>query len=329
MDALAEGRQEVVPTLTHELAVRAGRDFDSFIRSREFLEYHGQLTGLVEAHRVALPGVKSIQDSLVWGISSFTNYAAELEVFDYLEHTVSPDPTDPVLLDRLKYYIDEPDADYLRDFISDLTGTSGRKWRADDFVLNPPRNDVRDGWDDDDEEEEEPSDPGEVNLSRLISEFVGYVHREEGVPFPLTNMVKQDLCSYFPRRQAGDLDPRPSMLEQAVNPRKRFPKPPRPAHPLCPDRVTLDACIAGMMGFMSGRYHTAAALFQAMPAWLRFLESRRLIDADLRQKVANSLLPLHTTFLKGLQDFTDDPTLYRRQQTWPADAQRGPHEPST
>ncbi len=328
LDALAEGRQEVVPSLTQELAIRAGRDLDSFVRSREYLEYHGQLSVLMEAHRVALPGVKSIQDSLVWGLSSFTNYAANLEIFDHLERSSSPDPTDPVLLKRIKYYVDQPDVEYLRDFIGDLTGTSGREWRADDFVLSLPRNDVRDGWDDDEEdkdEEEEPSSPGEVNLSRLISEFVGY-WRREGAPFPLGNMVREELYSYFLRRHAGDLDPRPSMFEQAANPRKRLPKPPRPAHPLCPDRVTLEVCLAGLMGFMSGKYHTAAALFQAMPAWLRFLESRRLIDSELRKKVTNGLLPLHITLLKGLQDFTDDPTLYLRQQAWPGDAAREPRD---
>ena len=59
-----------------------------------------------------------------------------------------------------------------------------------------------------------------------------------------------------------------------MHPNRKLPKPPRPAHPLCPERVTLDVHLAGMMGMMSGLYHTAAALFQAMPAWLRFLESR-------------------------------------------------------
>ena len=33
------------------------------------------------------------------------------------------------------------------------------------------------------EEERETPDPGAINLSRLISEFVGYLRREEGVPF--------------------------------------------------------------------------------------------------------------------------------------------------
>ena len=49
------------------------------------------------------------------------------------------------------------------------------------------------------------------------------------------------------------------------------------------------------MGMMSGLYYSAAALFQAIPAWLRFLESLRLIDAGTSGKVTAELLPLHAT----------------------------------
>jgi hypothetical protein len=63
-----------------------------------------------------------------------------------------------------------------------------------------------------------------------------------------------------------------------------------------------------------------------MPAWLRFLESRRLIDAATRKKVAEELLPLHATLLRHWEQYTDDPTLYRQGKAWPADAARGPAE---
>src|SRR5438874_2459653 len=125
------------------------------------------------------------------------------------------------------------------------------------------------------------------------------------------------------RRHEGDLDPRPSMLEQALHPKRKLPKPPGSVHPLCPERVTLDVHLAGMMGMMNELYHSAAALFQAMPAWLRFLESRRLIDAGTRGKVAEELLPLHSTLLGIWEKYSDDPILYRQGQAWPEDAAKG------
>ena len=128
--------------------------------------------------------------------------------------------------------------------------------------------------------------------------------------------MRHELYRYFMLRNEGDLDPRPSMLEQAMHPQRKLPKPPRPAHPLCPERVTLDVHLAALMGMMSGLYHSAAALFQAIPAWLRFLESRRLIDAGTSRKVVNDLLPLHATLLRIWERHTDDPVLYRQGQEW-------------
>jgi hypothetical protein len=313
-DALAESRQEVIPSLARALAARAGRDIDIFNHASFRLGYHGQLPVLVEALRIAWPFVKSSDNVVPWGITEFAEKGVNHEIFDYLEHASTPDADDAALLDRIHFFIEEPRENYLREFIRDLTGTSGQEWHVNDFALRPPPKRSRDDWDDEEPQERTP-DPGAINLSRLISEFVGYLRREEGVPFPRGELVRQELYRYFLRRHRGGLDPRPSMLEQMMHPNRKLPKPPRPAHPLCPERVTLDVHLAGMMGMMSGLYHSAAALFQAMPAWLRFLESRRLIDAGTREKVIAELLPLHATLLR-IWEQPDDPLLYRQGQAW-------------
>ena len=315
LDALAESRQEVVPSLAWELATHAGRDIDTFNRARDALGYHGQLSVLVEALRIAWPVVKSSDNVVPWGISEFAEKGVNHEIFEYLEHTAFPDPADAALLARVQFFVEEPHEHYLREFIGDLTGKSGREWQADDFALRPSRKESREDWGAEQEERQAP-DQGAINLSRLISAFVGYLRREEGVPFPRGELVRQELYRYFVRRNEGDLDPRPSMLEQALHPKRKLPKPPRPAHPLCPERVTLDVHLGGMMGVMNGLYHSAAALFQAIPAWLRFLESRRLIDSGTSRKVVAELLPLHATLLRIWEQYTDDPLLYRQGQAW-------------
>jgi hypothetical protein len=316
-DALADGRQEVVPTLARELAALAGRDIDMFNRGSEALSYHGQLDILVEALRIAWPLVKSSDNVVPWGVSNFAERGFRHEIYDYLEHTAAPDPNDAVLLDRVRFFVENPREGYLPGFIGDLTGTSGREWQADDFALRPPRKRGRDEWDSEEEESPTPNQ-GAINLGRLISEFVGYLRREEGIPFSRGEMVRQELFRYFLRRNEGELDPSPSMLEQIAHPNRKLPKPPRPAHPLCPERVTLDVHLAGLMDFMSMQYYTGAALFQAMPAWLRFLESRGLIDAATSMKVMAALLPLHASLLRIWLQYTDDPILSRQGQAWPA-----------
>ena len=322
-DALAENRLDAIASPTRELAARAGADIDVFNRVVEALAYHGQLSLLVEAFRIALPGVNASNNIVPWGISEFLNRAADYEIFNYLEHASSPEPTDPVLLDRVKFFFEDPREDYLSEFLGDLRGKSGREWRVDDFDLRSSRKRDRDEWDDD-AEAPLAQDTETPNLLRLINEFFGYLRREEGVPFPRGQLVRNHLYRYFLDRHQGELDPRPSMLEQAMNPRHKLPKPPRPAHPLCPERVTLDVYLGGLMGFLSNLVYPAAAVFQAMPAWLRFLESRRLIDANMRQKVANELLPLHATLTKYWRSCQDDPSLAREGEAWPADAAKGP-----
>jgi hypothetical protein len=74
------------------------------------------------------------------------------------------------------------------------------------------------------------------------------------------------------------------------------------------------------LSFDTGLAHRAAAVFHAKPTWLRFLESRRLIDADVRRKV----LPLHAKLAKFWEWYTEDPTLDRQSQAWPAYAAKGP-----
>ncbi|HSZ59674.1 MAG TPA: SEC-C metal-binding domain-containing protein [Tepidisphaeraceae bacterium] len=318
LDALAENRQEVVPSLARELARNAGRDIDTFNRAADALGYHGQLDVLVEALRVAWPLVKSSDNVVPWGVSEFAERGADHEVFSYLENTASPDPADAVLLDRVGFYVEELREGYLREFIDDLTGKSGRRWQADDFALKPPRKQRRkDG--DAEHDQSQAQGAGAMNLHRLICEFVGYLRREQGAPFPRGKLVSQELYRYFLRRNEGELDPRLSMLAQAIGSKRKLPKPPRPAHPLCPERITLDVYLSGMLGMLSQRHHPAAALFQAIPAWLRFLESRRLIDADTSRKVAAELRPLHDTLQRIWKQHTEDPNLYRQGQAWPAD----------
>jgi SEC-C motif len=327
LDALAENRLEVVAPLSNELAARAGDQIDIFNRTVEALAYHGQLPALVSAFRIARSGVKSSTNITGWAVAEFNNRGIEYEIFDYLENIGTPVPDDLAFLEPIRQYVDEPRQEYLSELIKDLAGTSGREWQADDFALRPRRQRSRDEWDEDDDDEGAPeADPAARNLSRLTIEFVGYLRREEGVSFPRGRLAAHELYSYFIDRHHGRLDPRPSMLEQMTQPNKRLPKPPRPAHPLCPERVTLEAFLAKMLGPFSMQVHVIAAVFQAMPAWLRFLESRRMIDADLRRKVASELSPLHTALSPVLQTQQDDPTLARQQELWPADAAKEPAE---
>ena len=64
--------------------------------------------------------------------------ACDYEIYDYLERTDSPDPADPVLLDRVRYFPSKSRAaSTLSEFINELTEVSEREWRVDEFALRP------------------------------------------------------------------------------------------------------------------------------------------------------------------------------------------------
>ena len=224
--------------------------------------------------RIAWPYVQESSDVLPWGISEFGETGAHYEIYNYLEHTPSADPRDPGLLDRIRFFVAEPDLDHLPEHIGDLAGQATPTWTLDDFTLQPVRKNRRDEWDDDEDERDDPPDPGAQNLARLISQFVGYLRREEGIPYPKGQLIRGQLYGYFIGRHEGDLNPGLSLVEQAMNPKKKLPPRPKPSHLLCPDRVTFEVHLARLVGFMNGLYHTATALFELVPAWLRFLEAR-------------------------------------------------------
>jgi hypothetical protein len=224
--------------------------------------------------------------------------------------------------DRIRFFIADPDVDQLTEHIGDLAGQSPPTWTLADFTFRPVRKNRRNEWDVEDDEREKSPDAGAKNLSRLIAQFVGYLRREEGVPYPKGELIRDQLFSYFVRRHAGNLDPRPSMLEHAINPRKKLPRPPRPSHLLCPERVTFDVHLARLLGFMNSQYHMAIALFELVPAWLRFLEARGLIDAGQHAKSLEEMRPLRATLLRVTELHRDDPALLQALQNWPAQPEK-------
>src|SRR6266851_4037475 len=263
--------------------------------------------------RIGWPLVRESDNIMGWGIGEFCEAGAAYEMYAYLERASSPDPSDGDLLERIRYFVEDPRLEYVAEFIGDVSGNVDGAWTVADFFLSPPKNHRRRReWDDeDDEQNEAPQDRGSQNLFRLITQFVGYLRSVEQVPYPRGELIRHALHRYFIERHRGDLNPRPSMLEQAIHPKKKLPPPPKPSHPLCPERVTFDVCIGQMFGFMSAQHQKAAALFEVIPAWLRFLQSKKLVDDEQRARTLEELRPLHASVLKLMEDYTEDPTLYR------------------
>jgi hypothetical protein len=262
--------------------------------------------------RTAWPLIKGADDILEWAVSDYAEKGAQYELFAYLGSTPAPDIHDPTLLERLAFYFEQPNLEYLTRYLDQVTGKTSRAWTLSDFEIRPRRRGAR-------EEPNEGPDLGRQHLADLSNEFLGHVHRKEGVSYTRGELARVSLVEYLVQRQEGELEPRGDSFA--------FPRhqPRKPAHVLCPDRGTLDRYLASLVEFLSGRQHQAAALFELVPAWLRFLESRQLLTREQRLHTLQELRPLHgdlRPLYKGYEH--TDPTLFRRFEAWDKEAEKEP-----
>jgi hypothetical protein len=198
----------------------------------------------------------------------------------------------------------------------------------DDFKLAPPKRRSRDDWDGEAEEEEvkeaRKPDSARINLYDLTLQFVNYAHRIEDVAWTKANLASGEIFNFIVRRNAGELEYRESMLDSSLRsvgqkrgPIKKFR---RYEHLLCPDRERLDTFLAGNLQLLNHQPHKVAATMELIPAWMRFLETQRLLDAILRKETLESLKPLTGYLLKPFDTLrSSDPTLHEAIKRWSED----------
>src|SRR6266542_3582883 len=329
LNALVMKRPEQVHSLALDLAALAGDKIDTWNPVESRLAYHGYLNTLVEAMRLAWPEVRSSDKIVSWGIDGFSERAIQYEMLNYIAQTPAPKRDDPALLERLRFFAgDNLDVDRALAIVGYLSGQTERQWGMDDFKLAPPKRRSRDDWDDDEEEEASKPDPARVNLYDLTHQFVNYAHRVEGVAYTKANLASHEIFSFIVRRNAGELEYRESMLDSALRSaglkRERIKKYKRYERLLCPDRERLDQFLAGKLQHLNYQPHKVAAMAELVPAWMRFLETRGLVDAELRKETLDSLKPLAGNLLEIFDTLHGDPALREAIKRWPEDADKEP-----
>lgn len=293
--ALAAGRTEILPALANALSETAGRDIDSFCNAADQLAYHGQLSPLADALSIAWPRVKKSDDVIFWAIDKFAELAGTYAVFDALEQGIAQGDIEAELKKRIEVY-HAVDAEALARYIKYLTGNAEKSWTSDEFDFLTRHAAV--------------SDHDAENVYLLSVEFLGYLHREEGMPFSKGELGRQQLQHYLMERHAGKLKSSDNSMPSARHKDKAKPK--RAAsladHGLYPDCKTLERYLIGHLNFINPQYYKAAVLMELIPAWFRFLESRRLIDQPPKE-LLHCLQGLAEQLLKVYGMNRVDPTL--------------------
>jgi len=301
---VARGRFDEIAPLAREIAACAGRDIDIFNLTLDALAYHCDLSTLVEMMRIGWPGVRESADILPWGVDEFAYRACRYEMLSYCVQAASPRPDDPGLIERLEFYEESVNQDFVAAFIESVAG----------LVHQEPI-------------------PGKASAawcSRVCLEFLGHLIREERMSPGKAELGSGNLSRYLVQRVDGQLEHSPPLYDPGKRPQKRKGKARRtqrrPVHILCPDAKTFEPFLADHMHFLSARYHTVAATMEVIPTWLRFLELRQMVDSQEHLSTLRGLACLHADLLKLWKKYSDDPSLHEAAvQAWQV-PQRSPRE---
>ena len=69
--------------------------------------------------------------------------------------------------------------------------------------------------------------------------------------------------------------------------------------------------LGGLLHFVNPQHYKVAATFELVPAWLRFLESRRLLEAERRKAALNEVSELYSSLSELFETYRDDSALYK------------------
>lgn len=324
-NAVIAGRFERIPAFMNELATRAGKDIDIFDMVVNQLAYHNRLATLIDAMYIGWPEVNHSGEIVPWGVDEFADQAVKFLVFDYIERHPAAIAGDAELFERIKFY-SRIDAERINKFIAILSGHPSRQWTLDAFTFKPGKRQPRDRYDDDNGIKI--PKPIQQHLFDLSLEFQSYLYQEQNVPLTKSELGHEQIVNYVIGRLAGELEPRLSMLVAAFNKPKPKTRPPEfymrgdenSVNWLCPDRETFDHFLSRLFDFFNPQPYKAAATFEIMPFWLRFLETRQLLSAPLHEKTLQELRKLAAHLRELFRKMSDDPALYTAMNIWDENA---------
>lgn len=290
-NSLADGRCEGISSYFNDAAVVADSSIDVFVELIDTLAYHGQLAVLIEGMNRTWPLIRKSTSIMDWAVEEFTVMLGDFVTFDWLERAAAGRPAEfDELSDSMREFFPDLDIPGFREFLERINGETVTSWTMKE--LSPARK-------------------SRGNLGLLSQEFLGYLRRREGVPFTKGRLACFELVDYLIERYDGE-------LKGKGTERKRGRKY-TTSHVLCPDADTLDRFLARKTSIFSRKPHRIAAILELVPAWLRFLESRGLLEDCRKEDILAELLSVRTTWDKILAKLSHDPeTLSGISKAWGA-----------
>jgi hypothetical protein len=311
LNANASQKSERLLELAGEIAETAGEDIDIFSKVVHLLAYHGHLEALSKASRIAWPLIKVSKD-IMWGQQEYAVWGAKCVLYERLERTPDVDGSDPQLIEQTMYFLDDLQLDWLKGYVDQTSGRARRHWSLSDFDIKPTKKTKAKRTESRDTRQATNQTTGEDALIELSYEFVGDAHAHDGYSYTKAELARQNIVSYLIDRKAGRLETK----ESAKN-KLQFPD-----HPLCPDRDTLKRFLTGMLSMLNYQNYDVVATMELLPSWLRFLETRGLIEPTQRESTMSDIGSLHAELLGAFGPSDGDPVLAENFRKWPGNAAR-------
>ena len=266
IDALAKNDEAGVARMARSLAEGAATNPPALYQTLNLLGYHNRLALINAVMALAWPRVQEASTYSGAAVQAYAGRATDHLLYAYLQNETEPDAHDPALQERLEFYF-PVDGERLEAYLGLLTGRLGRRWQREDFA-----------------------DLDSQKLQGLMLEFLGFAHLQE-IPYTRAHLVREHLPRYFLDRKAGYLHPKEdvgALLRSGRRPRITTPE---AEYPLMPDPDTLENFLQKLAQTVTPQPYVIAAILDLYPAWLQFLEERRLIE---HRQVENSVGDLET-----------------------------------
>lgn len=293
-NALADGRFQDIGQFAITLAQRGDSNIDLTIATMDKLAYHNQLPILMQMNTVLFPLAKESKTILDFTRDEIGLRASNYIIFNYLDSSPDPVADNPVLQTQLNQYT-PIDPEGLVEYMANLNNKPLERLTADSFVFMPAPHG---------EAQRIPHDLIH-NISELSAQFLGYLRRVEDVAYTKAHLVNSVLAQY--------------LLEQvtaAIADWDESGKADPIATPLLPDRASVETLLGGYLTVFNANPHKAAAIFELLPAWIRFLAGLGVVTDEGVKTAVSNLHGLDETMRSLWSSYPSDPAPLQAAKKW-------------
>lgn len=264
-----------------------------FQHTTDMLNYHNQLASLIHLLQAATAQLQASSRANEWQLQAVTALLMDTHIFQFLESNPADSASAPPELVATLQAIVPIDAAELNRYLTHLSGYTQYQWQLAHLANHPPQ-----------------------NMALLMIEFLAFAHKEAGVAYGRSNLIRHLLPTYFVERRTGQLNPRQD-LGDLMRSGRPIPKPKPNPHPLAPDSETLQRFLAKLLNYDPVRPYAAAAIFTQLPTWLHFLRARTLLTSDEATAALDDLAELKADLHSYFTNLPGDEGLGTAVANWP------------